>query len=119
MAEIPDLSLIKGAFEMARMGLGSLREAQRSVESSLEREVAEEKLAEAERTLDLAEGQVAKALGYKLCQCVFPPQIMLSQGLHHKYNSEVFKCPECGRQDPPEKHFEWLDENERRRRPHG
>lgn len=117
MPEPPDLTLLKGAFEMARVGLGLVKHTKDRVRAGPVREQADRKLAEAERTLDLAEVQIARALGYKLCQCTFPPQIMLSQGPHQKYNTEVFRCPVCSRQEPPQKHFDWLDENQRRRPP--
>jgi len=115
MVEPPDLDLLKGAFQMARVGLSLVRDTKDLVSAGPVREKANTKIAEAERTFNLAEVQIARALNYQICQCTFPPQIMLSQGRHHKYNAEVFVCPECQRQEPSQKHFEWLDENERRR----
>lgn len=52
----------------------------------------------AEKELAATEAQLAKALGYKLCQCTFPPQIMLQ-------NKELGKkiCPKCRDQWPPDK----------------
>ena len=36
-----------------------------------------EQIDKAEGALKASEAELAKALGYKLCQCTFPPQIML------------------------------------------
>ena len=71
---------------------------------STERNSAEEKLDEAAENLAFAEAELAKALGYKLCQCTFPPQIMLSKGRHER-GDEVFRCNKCGKQEPSEQHF--------------
>ena len=48
----------------------------------------------AEEALETSEGELAKALGFKLCQCTFPPQIML-----WKEQQNAFACPnpDCGR----------------------
>lgn len=47
-------------------------------------------LNEAEKRLKLAEAKSAKELGYPLCKCTWPPQIMLAT---KKENH--FKCPRC------------------------
>ena len=57
----------------------------------------------AEKSLTLGEAQIAKALGYHLCQCTFPPQIMLSKGHHPQSGMEIFSCSRCGKEDPPKK----------------
>ncbi len=54
------------------------------------REPIEKKLEEAERDAKLARAQIAQGLGYELCRCTFPPQIMLSNG-------EQEQCPKCER----------------------
>ena len=56
----------------------------------------------AEKALRASEAELAKALGYKLCQCTFPPQIMLSKGHHAEQGMEIFKCEKCGKQEPSE-----------------
>jgi len=52
-----------------------------------------QKLEKAENSLKESEAAAAKALGYKLCRCTFPPQIML-----WKKAEGVNVCPECGNQ---------------------
>lgn len=56
-----------------------------------EKESIERQLKAAERELKIAEASTAKELGYELCQCTFPPQIMLFTG-----KEKTYKCPSCG-----------------------
>ena len=72
------------------------------IPDSKEKENLEIKLADAQKAQELAEAELAKALGYKLCQCKFPPPIMLSIGYKPiDYDMrEVFKCLVCGKHDP-------------------
>jgi hypothetical protein len=70
----------------------------------------------AEGALSIGEAQIAKALGYHLCQCTFPPQIMLSKGRHEKRGVEIFACEKCGKQEPSQQHFDELDRNDTVRR---
>jgi len=60
-----------------------------------EKEDASRKLIEIEEKLQIAEAQIAKGLGYELCKCTWPPQIMLHAG-EAEYG-EKFRCPACGR----------------------
>jgi hypothetical protein len=58
-------------------------------------------LATAESSSRIAEAEIAKALGYELCKCEFPPTIMVTVGQHNgrtKQNGTgpVFECPRCG-----------------------
>jgi hypothetical protein len=76
-------------------------------------EEAQQRVAEAERALKAAEVQLAHSLGYKLCQCTFPPQIMLSKGRHPKYGDEIFKCENCQKQVPSEISFKTREEADR------
>jgi hypothetical protein len=70
--------------------------------NSQDRSELEEKLINAEKAQSIAEVELVKVLGYKLCQCTFPPQIMLSIG-HKEINcsmKEVFECKKCGKHSP-------------------
>lgn len=59
-----------------------------------EKEVASQKIIEVEEKLQIAEAQIAKVLGYEICRCTWPPQIMLHAG-EAEYG-EKFRCPACG-----------------------
>jgi hypothetical protein len=70
---------------------------------------AEMQLAAAEKALQASEVQLAKALDYHLCQCTFPPQIMLRSGRHPNHGDEIFKCSACNNQEPSEHEFRRKD----------
>jgi hypothetical protein len=72
----------------------------------------EQRVIEAEKALKAAEAHLAKTLGYHLCQCTFPPQIMLSVGRHPTRDTEIFKCSACEKQVPSQAHFRQLEEND-------
>ena len=100
-----DLSDVKTAFDAIKIGLSLFRDAiglAKDVKSSLpdgeKKRTIEESLEKAEQSAKLAEAQVAQALGYSLCKCTFPPQIMLSQGMRPTayLEAECLKCPKCG-----------------------
>lgn len=57
-----------------------------------QKEVIGQRLEAAERSLALAESTTAKALGYELCRCTFPPQIMLTVNA----SRDSFRCGNCG-----------------------
>ena len=50
-----------------------------------------ETITAAERELALSEAAMAKELGYQLCQCTFPPQIMLFTG-KKRYQYQCNRC---------------------------
>lgn len=56
-------------------------------------------LATAESSSAIAQAEVAKALGYELCKCSYPPTIMLTVGQHNGRGQgvgPVSECPRCG-----------------------
>lgn len=65
-----------------------------------EKEEASKQLLEVEKNLRAAEAQIAKGLGFELCKCTWPPQIMLLVG-DVEYG-EKFCCPACGRVVSPD-----------------
>lgn len=73
--------------------IGLVKQTKDVLPESKEKQVIEQSLEEATKATKLAEAQIAQALGYKLCQCTFPPQIMLSVG--YKDFEEVFECKLC------------------------
>jgi hypothetical protein len=59
-------------------------------------EQAEKEIERAEQALQLTEAELAKALGFRLCRCEFPPPIML-----WNKNERASFCPKCGDRYPP------------------
>ncbi len=62
----------------------------------------EERIATAETALKASEAELAKALGYQLCQCTFPPQIMLWQ-----QSQQLQVCSRCGNTVDPARRATW------------
>lgn len=102
--DFPDLGALKSGFDLLRSAIGLVRDAKDLQHDDARQQTITQTLDQAERAAKLAEAQVAKALGYHLCQCTFPPQIMLSVG-RHPNGSELFQCPYCKKQEPPGKYF--------------
>jgi hypothetical protein len=73
--------------------VGLVREGLRFLPKGPEREKAEEKIIQAEEALNRSEANLAKGLGYHLCKCTFPPQIMLWD---EKQKAHICPRPECG-----------------------
>jgi len=105
---------INSAMESVRIGvsllgesIGLIKKTKDLLPDSDEKLVIEKSLIEAAKAAKLAESQIAQALGYKLCQCTFPPQIMLSKGYTERqlYHEEEFVCPKCNKSSiaPPSK----------------
>jgi hypothetical protein len=94
------------AYEALKSGLGLFKDAisiakgaKDLLPSGKEKDTIAQSLEAAERATQLAEAQIAQALGYHLCQCTFPPQIMLSKG--YQGYGERFECPKCRKGWPP------------------
>ena len=75
------LSVIKGAKDL--------------LPSGPERDAADAAIGQAEQAVRLAEAQAARQLGYPICRCTFPPQIMLMK------EPDRYSCPGCGRIHDP------------------
>lgn len=73
----------KELFELLKEARNLLPESPKKTEITV-------KIEEAEESLKIAKTEAAKALGYNLCQCTFPPQIML-----FVKDKNVYRCPEC------------------------
>jgi hypothetical protein len=78
----------KGALDLIKGTLSLIPKGEKA-------DKAKEQIERAEQALKASEAAAAKALGYKLCQCTFPPQIML-----WKESEGAYVCPECS-------HHEW------------
>jgi len=74
--------------------LDLLKAAGSLLPKSAKRAEMEQKITAAEDALKRADAALAQKLGFQLCQCTYPPQIML---WHER--EQVTKCPnaDCGR----------------------
>jgi hypothetical protein len=98
------LPALKSSFDLVRSALGMVKDVRDALPEGEKKATLAHALAEAETATKLAEAQIAHALGYNLCQCTFPPQIMLSRG-RHADGDELFGCPACNKQEPSEQVF--------------
>lgn len=85
-----DIESFKTAFELGSQALSMLKSVKDMLPNSPQKEVAAQKISEAEKAFKIAEAKVAQELGYPLCKCTWPPQIMLATQKNFR-----FKCPKC------------------------
>lgn len=80
------VSLSKDALDLLKAAYGALPKG-------AQRDKVEEKVKAAADLLSRADAKLAKDLGYRMCQCTFPPQIML-----WREAERVWACPNanCG-----------------------
>ncbi len=81
---------ITSILQASKMTISLLKEMKDLMPSSVQKDEFSQKILKVEKDLALAEASTAKELGYDLCKCTFPPQIML-------YNNErnATICPNC------------------------
>jgi hypothetical protein len=93
---------LKTAFDMFRSAIGLYRDIRPGTESPEQAKAITAALNQAEAAAKVAEAEIAKALGYELCKCQFPPTPMLTVGyrtaggLRSKTGEPVHECPKCG-----------------------
>lgn len=85
---------LKDAFDMIYKVFASLKTFKELLSGSKKAD-AERMLKDAENKFQLAEAKLAQELGYQICRCNWPPEIMRSIGAG-KYG-ENFECPSCKR----------------------
>ena len=95
------IATAKTAFEALRTAIGLVNDTKNLLPKDEKTEVIAAALATAESSSRIAEAEIAKALGYELCKCQFPPTPMLTVGYFagaagHKTGDPVFECPKCG-----------------------
>lgn len=80
-----------------KSALDILKSAKDLIPKGKDKDAITHKIEEAEQALKRADAKLAKELGYTLCECTFPPQIMLWQE-----KRQLFVCQnaECGRTLP-------------------
>ena len=91
---------VKAAFDAFRTAIGLVRDARKAIGGDdAQAQVVTKALDHAVSTAAIAEAEIAKALGYQLCKCEFPPTMMLTVGYRSRgteTGEPVFQCPKCG-----------------------
>ena len=83
-------------FTAAKSALDIIKGIRAELPKGPQADTAQRKIDEAESALDISKAQLAKGLGFKLCQCSFPPPIMLLKVSERKH-----VCSSCGNTFPP------------------
>src|SRR6266571_3828864 len=92
---------LKSAFDALRAVFGLVKDV-RGLASPEQAKAITAAVDKAEAAAKVAEAEIAKALGYELCKCQFPPIAMLTVGYFgrpvagHKEGDQVYECPKCG-----------------------
>jgi hypothetical protein len=92
------IGALKPAFDALRSALGLLKDAKDLLPAGDKSAAISQALASAEASAKLAEAEIAKALGFELCKCEFPPTAMLTVGTHSGRMGKagaVYECPKC------------------------
>lgn len=94
---------LKSTFDAVRSAIGMLQDAKELLPTGDQRGAAiTQALVTAESSSKIAEAEIAKALGYELCKCRFPPTPMLTVGYldrpvaKRNAGDPVHECPKCG-----------------------
>ena len=107
------MATFKATIDAVRAAIGLAKEANQLGIDSIAKSQAQLSLDKADNAVLLAEADLARALGYKICHCSFPPQVMLKVGRDAKSDRAIHKCSKCGDQIPTEKSIrEWKSTSE-------
>jgi len=92
-----DATAISTFINAGRSAISLFKEVKELLPDGKQKTEAINKIEEAERALQIAEAKAAKEMGYQLCKCTFPPQIMLFDKAQN-----IYKCqnPACGYEEP-------------------
>jgi hypothetical protein len=91
----------KSIFEGLRSAIALVKETQEvdKAPTTAQRQLVDDALDKASKAALLAEAELAKALGYELCKCEFPPIPMRTVGnfmARGGREGPVYECPKCG-----------------------
>ncbi len=95
------IALFKSGMEGFRSAFGMWSDIRSAMPEGRQREEVTRALEQSEQQFKIAEAQIAKGLGYTLCECEFPPTPMLTvgwingRGSSAKAGRAVHRCPRC------------------------
>ncbi len=76
-----------------------LKAARDKLPEGEEKKTIVQKIEEVEHAILLAKAELGESLGYVLCQCTWPAQVMVPVGSAGEGGSrDLLKCPNCGKQ---------------------
>ena len=83
-------------FTAAKSALDIIKGIRAELPKSPEADKVQQKIEDAEVALKLSNAEFAKNLGFILCKCSFPPEIMLFRA-----SARAYFCPKCDDRFPP------------------
>lgn len=93
---------IMEAIGLVRGAIGLVKDT-KDLLPAAQQEAVGKALEQADAASKAAEIKLAKELGYDICQCTWPPQIMLRTSIGRRMGSgassfryDTWKCPVCG-----------------------
>jgi hypothetical protein len=97
------LAAAKTAFDSVRSAIGIVKDV-RSLGGGTEQQqkAIDQALTAASSNTAIAEAELAKAFGYELCKCEFPPTPMTTVGYwtrnhdDHRTGEPIYECAKCG-----------------------
>lgn len=93
------LDALKSGVEAVASAYKMVRDYKASCKQSPEQDkLVDAAIDEAGKAAKIAEAQIAKALGYELCRCEFPPHAMLTVGYRSMggRTKAIYECTRCG-----------------------
>ncbi|MDH5564190.1 MAG: hypothetical protein OEY91_11285 [Nitrospirota bacterium] len=89
--------------------IGLVHSANDQLPAGASQKAIQQKVEEAERLIQVGHAGMGESLGFQLCHCTWPPQVMASTGYTKETHVEQFTCPNCkksvslsGRKKPSE-----------------
>lgn len=91
-----DFDQIKLGLQLFKESIGLVKDVKDALPESPKKEAATKSLIAAEDAIRIAEANIAKAFGYPLCHCSFPPGIMLL--VASASYKDRYRCPNCNKE---------------------
>jgi len=80
-----------------KVAIGLVHTANDQLPAGEQQTAIQQKVEEAERLIQVGHASVGQSLGFQLCHCTWPPQVMASTGFNEKTQVEQFTCSNCGK----------------------
>ncbi|MDH5563857.1 MAG: hypothetical protein OEY91_09595, partial [Nitrospirota bacterium] len=72
--------------------IGLVHSANDQLPAGEQKKSIQQKVEEAERLIQVGHASVGQSLGFQLCHCTWPPQVMASTGFNEQTQVEQFTC---------------------------
>jgi hypothetical protein len=96
------IALFKSGMDGIRSAFSIWKDIRGAIPAGSQRDEVTRALEQSEQQFQIAEAQIAKGLGFTICECAFPPTPMLTVGWINGRSvagnpiRAVHRCPRCG-----------------------